>query len=207
MAYQTALQLPPGYTRISDAGAMFDVTRAGRPGNWDLNQNDPFAVWEFTVSYVRQEYIRDVDGANPAQILEANERFNKIYSFFLKVASSVAFLVDDPLDNWSTSMDGTGTVELIDGVYRLGKRYGTYWHPITRPKGGTVVLGGGAAGGTLNNNNGIVTGISSNGTWEGGFWRPMIFMNTKLSYEATPDGIIRAFSIPLQENLELNQDT
>jgi len=202
---QTTLLLPEGYTRLSDGGATFDITRVGRPGKWDINLNDPLAVWEFTVSYVRQEYLQRADQNNPQALLEENERFNKIYSFFLNIGSSVAFLVDDPLDNTDSAMNGSGTVELLDGVWRLGKRYGGpigYWHPITRPKP-DVVLGGGAANGTLDPNTGVVSRIAAPGSWTGSFWRPMVFLNAKLGYEATPDGIIRAFSVPLQENLEL----
>lgn len=194
MAQTLSAILPPGYVRLT-GDLSFDVTKTGKKGLWDINQNDPFAVWELTVSYIREEFED-----TPAL------RFDDIYSFFLVSGGAMAFLVDDPMDNTATARNGEGHVELFDGQYRLFKHYKfgplVYVHPITRPKSG-VILSGGAAGGTLNQNTGIVTGISAPGRWDGGFYRPMIFAQSKLRYETDPAGLVRAFDVPLEENLEI----
>lgn len=173
----------------------FDTTRAGQVGRWDINQNDPFAVWRLTVSYIRESFTDD-----------STEKFDSIYNFFLVTGASVAFMVDDPIDNTANAFGGEGHVEQINGIWRLVKVYKfgplTYVHPITRAKA-DVVLSGGAAGGVLNRSTGVVAGINAPGRWTGGFMRPMVFQNQGLRYETDPSGIVRAIDVPLEENLEI----
>ena len=194
MAQVLEVQLPGGFTRIVGE-PCFDTTRVGQIGRWDINQNDPFAVWKITVSYVRESADED-----------ASRRFDGIYNFFLVTGASLAFEVDDPIDNTAEAIGGEGHVEQINGVYRLTKHYKfgalTYVHPITRPKT-DVVLSGSAAGGLLDHSTGIVSGINAPGRWSGGFCRPMVFQNQGLRYEADPSGIVRALDVPLEENLEI----
>ena len=193
MAQTLTIQLPPNWTTLS-GGPVFDTTRTGRPGRWDINLNDPFAVWEFSVTYVR-ERAETTSG----------HTFDEVLAFFVATGSAYAFLVDDVLDNTDSSGQGSGVVEILNGVLRLAKHYTfagtTYVHPITRPKAG-IALAGGAAGGAVDLTTGVVTGAAA-GTWTGGFYRPMIFLGSGLKYDLTPDGLVRNFTVSLQENLEI----
>ena len=193
MAQVTAIQLPSGWVKVS-GGPVFDTTRTGRPGRMDINLNDPLAAWQFAATYNRPKDT-EVEG----------NTFDQILAFFLTSASAFAFLVDDVVDDTDSSNSGTGYVEEFNGVLRLTKHYsfaGTpdYIHPITRPKAG-ITLTGGAAGGTVGAL-GVVTGASA-GNWTGGFYRPMIFLEGGIRYDYTPDGMIRGFTVMLQENFEV----
>jgi len=187
------IQLPPGWTKIS-GGPVFDATRTGRPGRMDINLNDPLAAWQFAVTYNRPKTTA-VEGST----------FDQILAFFLTSGSAYAFLVDDVVDDTDSANSGTGFVESFNGTIRLTKHYGftgttPYVHPITRPMS-NVALTGDAVGGTIGAL-GVVTGATS-GNWTGGFYRPMIFMEGGLRYDYTPDGMIRGFTVMLQENFEV----
>lgn len=192
MALTKSIQIPPGWTERT-GGPMADLTRMGRPGRRHLQDNDPYCCWQFSVTYKRSEF-------------EENEalRFDDVYAFFL-VAKGYSFLVDDVKDNRADSNRGRGVILPLDGAYRLHKRYELageiYDHPITRPKPGAVVSQGVLQSG------GVVTGIngynaSNPPTWTGGFLRPMIFAENGLSLRYTPDGMVEAISVALEENFE-----
>ena len=194
MALVQAVQLPPGWVKIS-GGPNFDATRTGRPGRMDINLNDPLTAWQIAASYNRPKDT-PVEGTT----------FDQILAFFLATGSAFAFLVDDVVDDTDSANCGTGYVEEFNGVLRLTKHYSysglpDYVHPITRPKTG-IVLSGGAAGGTLDYTTGIVTGAEA-GNWTGGFYRPMIFTEAGIKYDYTPDNVVRAFTVMLQENFEV----
>jgi len=126
--------------------------------------------------------------------------FDDLYSFFL-VSKGCGFLVTDPIDNADSDKNGSGMILELNGTWRLFKRYTnqglTYDHPITRPNDVTVNAG------TLDPATGIVTGITEAGTWTGTFYRPMIFQENGLQFEFTPDGIIDALDLRLEEQLEV----
>lgn len=189
MATVLTIELPTGY-RKTTGGPVFDNIRTGKPGLWVIT-TVPFAYWEFTVSYKRSQ-------------IPAN--FDEIYRFFLVTGAAYCFLVDDGFDNTATSQGGAGIVKLYGTDYRLFRRYSfggqNYDHPVTRPKN-DVVLAGGAAGGTLDPNTGIVTGISGTGTWTGGYWRPMVMLENKLSFDRNPGMAVDGINVPLQEQLEI----
>ncbi len=196
MATLQAVELPPGWKKIQ-GGPKFNNTRIMNSGGFvNIQQNWPYALWEFTVSYLRSD-LETVNG----------NRFDDIYNFFLNRGGAYAFLVSDPTDYTAVMRAGTGHVVSISGVYRLVKRYpdisgsGYYTRIITRPTS-PVVLGGGATGGTVDYTTGIVTGISSPGTWTGSFRIPMMFGDDKLNYECEPSGVITAMNVPLFENRE-----
>jgi hypothetical protein len=195
MADTLAAQLPPGFVRLT-GDLSFNVTKTGMKGRYTINQNDPFAVWELSVSYSRVHY-ESVAGA----------RFDNIMSFFLTTGGALAFKVEDPLDNTDATMNGEGWIEDIngDGVFRATKHYTfggkVYVHPVTRLQAG-IVLSGGAAGKTIDLETGIVAGCTSPGRWTGKFYRVMIFGGS-LRYETDPSGLVKAFDVPLQENLEI----
>ena len=188
MATVNVITLPSGWKRIT-GDRRFDVTRVGRPGRWTLQQNDDFSVLQMTVSYLRSDFET-----------VSKLRFDEIFSFFLNTGAATGFLVDDLFDNTTSARDGSGVVVEINGVLRLAKSYGTYVHPITRPKSG-VVLGGGAEGGTVGAG-GIVTGASA-GTWTGGYYWPMIFADNGIKYTRNASGTVESFDVGLEEVLEV----
>lgn len=192
MALTKSIQIPPGWTERT-GGPMADITRMGRPGRRHLQDNDPYCCWQFGVTYKRSEFEED-----------ETLRFDDVYAFFL-VAKGYSFLVDDVKDNRADGNRGRGVILLLNGVYRPHKRYEiageVYDHPITRLKADVVV-----SQGTLQSS-GIVTGInnynaSNPPTWTGGFLRPMIFGDNGLSLRYTPDGMVEAISVSLEENFE-----
>ena len=192
MALTKSIQLPPGWTERT-GGPMADITRMGRPGRRHLQDNDPYVCWQFSVTYKRSEF-------------EETEalRFDDVYAFFL-VTKGYSFLVDDVKDNLASSNRGRGVILLLDGVYRPHKRYQiageVYDHPITRPLPDIALSQG------FLMPDGTVTGINNYNpnnppTWTGGFLRPMIFADNGLSLRYTPDGMIEAISVALEENFE-----
>lgn len=178
--------LPLGWTRIS-GGPKFNNTRVGRPGRWQVEQNDPYAIWEFQVSYLRSDY----ETAPELTI-------DNLYSFWLNSGAAYCFKVDDLMDNTVSANVGSGVIAQVNGVWRLMKQYDSgYLHPITRPKSDVVVNAG-----TLDFNTGIVSGISAAGSWTGGFYRPMIFLEDSLKYDFAPNGE-QNLTLALQEQLEI----
>jgi hypothetical protein len=194
MAVTLAAQLPPGYTRLT-GDLLFDTTKTGVPGYYNINQADPFAIWQLTVSYSRPQY-EELTG----------QRFDNVYSFFLNTGGSYAFKVEDPLDNTDSAMNGEGWIENINGIYRATKHYKfgslVYVHPITRLQDG-VILSGGVAGFEVDLETGIVPGATSTGRWTGKFLRSMIFAQSGLRYETDPSGLVKSIDVVLQENLEI----
>ncbi len=171
---------------------MFDTTKIGRRGRWDFQVNDDYAVWQAGVSYLRSQYETADDLS-----------FDDIYNFFLTTGALYAFLVEIVDDHHTSHRGGAGIVKLVNGAYRLFKRYTfggrTYDHPITRPQNDVVLTGGSG----LNFNTGVVSIANGSTTWTGSFWRPMIFMESGLKYSFGPDGIVQAIDLMLEEQLEI----
>lgn len=185
---------PTGWTRYSGE-ARFNNTRVENPAGYVvINQNWPYALWSYEVDFLRSEYESQND-----------LRMDDLHNFFLNRAGARAFLFDDVFDDTHSDRRATAKVELIGGVYRLTKRYpdtvggGYYTRLITRPRVGTIGLQGGAASGVLDYATGIVTGISSVGTWTGSFDVPCIFLDDGLKYEVGADGAVRGLTVKLRE--------
>ena len=192
MAFIQTLVLPGGWREMR-GGAMPNYTVLGRPGHRAIQDNDPFMTWQIQVTYRRSDFEK-----------QNNLRFDDIYNFWFKVKGG-GFLVDDVFDNTSAARGNSGVVKWLDGKYRLFKRYGSYEHPITRPKE-DVVLGGAAAGGALNSATGIVEGRAAGtpeGTWTGGFWRPMLCLPGGIEFTRSNTGLVEAVGVALEEQIEL----
>lgn len=187
MATLIEISLPPDWTELT-AEPWFDITRVGREGRWTFISNDDYAVWKYSVNYLRSDYETS-----------ATKRIDTLHNFFLR-ARAAAFLVDDPTDNTDATRDGAGLIVQVNGVWRLVKRYGAngYQHPVTRPNDDVVV-----SAGTLDFDTGIVTGISSAGTWTGGFKRPCVFQENGLKLQISPNGVVAAVNVALEEQLEI----
>ena len=187
MATLIAITLPSGWTELVSE-PMADNTRVGRPGRWQFISNDDYLTWKLTANYLRSEYEA-----------ATGLRIDALHNFFLR-ANAAAFLVSDVQDNTAATRDGAGLILQVGANWRLMKRYGAsgYVHPITRPGNDVVV-----SAGTLDFNTGIVTGISSAGTWTGSFKRPCVFAENGLKLQMTPNGIVTAVAVALEEQLEI----
>lgn len=190
MATITEEIIPGGWVN-ANCSIRFNTTIAEQANGFDESQiNWPVALLNIRVSYLRSAY-ESIPGL----------RFDDLYAFFCNCRGmGYGFLVDDVIDNTDATCNGAGIIELVNGVYRLTKSYsaGSYRRYITRPKGDVVV-----SAGTLDFDTGIVTGISSAGTWTGSFQTPMRFASDDLSYGLLPDGTINVIEVPLREEREV----
>jgi hypothetical protein len=187
MATLLEISLPDGWTELT-AEPGFNITRVGRPGRWNFIVNDDYAYWKFGVNYLRSDYET-----------AAAKRIDVLHNFFLRAAAN-AFLVSDPADHTDSDRDGNGLIVQVNGVWRLVKEYGSsgYRHPITRPDDDVVV-----SAGTLNFDTGVVSGISSPGTWTGSYFRPCVFQENGLKLQISPNGVVAAVNVALEEQLEI----
>jgi len=187
MATLLEISLPEGWTELTSEPSR-NLTRVGRSGRWTFIDNDDYAIWKFGVNYLRSDYETG-----------AALRIDTLHNFFLRAVAN-AFLVSDPADNTAAKRDGAGLIVQVNGTWRLVKRYGAsgYQHPITRPDVDVVL-----SAGTLDFDTGIVSGISSPGTWTGSFFRPCVFQENGLKLQISPNGTVAAVNVALEEQLEI----
>lgn len=186
MATLVEVALPSGWVAMEPEWDL-DRTYVGRDGNYTIIKNCDYFAVKTTISYRRSEYETATD-----------LRFDEVANFFRRLVGN-AFLLTDPDDSTHNAQAGEGLILQVGGVWRLMKRYGGssgYVHPITRPN--SVVLSAGTLGPL-----GVVTGISSEGSWAGTYYRPTIFLPGGLKWTRRPDGIIEAMSVMVQEQLEI----
>lgn len=193
MANLVPVVLPPGWRLPVGVQYVFDQTRTGRLGNWDIQENGPYRVLQLTLNYLRDQQIDNLDA---------------VRNFYQNYRAD-AFLVDYTADDTDDALGGSGVVEMVNGVLRMMKHYpgqnsDYYAHPITRPKSGTITLAGGASGGTIDYDTGIVTGMGiTAGTWTGNFYVPMIFRANSFVSEVGTNFLASSMQMQFEEFLEI----
>lgn len=147
-----------------------------------VNLNDEYALWEYTVQFVRKK-----TGFDPL-----------LQFWYGRRGRTYAFLFKDLLSN-DYADGGLGSVKLVGGVLRLVKTYSDpvlpYQRLIQRPRSGTVTLAG---GGTVDYSTGIVTGGTANTAATFQFDIPVRF-TSEFAFQRDPAGVIIASEITMRE--------
>lgn len=122
------------------------------------------------------------------EYIETYENFQEIIKFWVaRKGPAYAFLIKDPADHKDS---GSGVVKQVDDKYYLFKRYEDDIRPfdrrITRPKPASVTFSNVSGTPNVNLYTGEVTGITSEGEWQGEFYVPVAFMDDEMNYNFAP---------------------